>query len=75
MSEIIETAITIDHETGRVRVDTTARRIKSKLERCEFERIKDEQLGPYFSYVGDSRQITFRNRAKVKGQVKTQSRR
>ncbi len=34
-----ETAITIDHETGRVRVDTTLKRYRHQLEKAGFKEI------------------------------------
>ncbi len=51
-----ETAITVDHETGRVRVDTTLKRYKGQLQRAGFKGLV-EDLGPYSSWEGTQEQI------------------
>ena len=52
-----ETAITIDHETGRVRVDTTLKRYRSQLEKAGFKEITKASLNGYSSWEGDQIQM------------------
>ena len=66
---IHETAMTIDHDTRRVRVDTTSRRIRSLLVKCGLKDIsKTAKLGPYWSYEGTESQIRLTKR-RVTGRV------
>ncbi len=53
---VSETAITIDHDTGRVRVDTTSKRYQGQLEKAGFKRIQ-EDLGGYTSWEGSKEQV------------------
>jgi len=59
MAEIKETAITIDHETGRVRIDTTSNRVKHRLKSLGLKEITKQRLGPYSSWVGDEKNVRF----------------
>ncbi len=52
-----ETAITIDHETGRVRVDTTLKRYRTQLEKAGFKEITKGSLNGYSSWEGDQIQL------------------
>ena len=57
---IYETAITIDHEDGTCRVDTTVRGIASMLVRARFEEVTKPASAPYRRFVGKADQIRFR---------------
>ncbi len=64
-----ETAITICHETGRVRVDTTSRKVATRLKRQGFAPYRGEPLGSYSSWVGIDGQISFRKPPRKTGRV------
>lgn len=57
---IYETAVTIDHETGEARVDTTRVGIASRLKRCKFQEVTREDSKPYRRFIGQADQVTFR---------------
>ena len=59
--EIKETAITIDHDDGTIRVDTTSRKVATRLKRVGFEAL-GKVLGPYSSWTGVEGQILFRKK-------------
>ncbi len=64
-----ETAITIDHDSGRVRVDTTSRKVATRLKRQGFVPFRGEPLGSYSSWSGVDGQISFRKPPKRTGRV------
>lgn len=57
---LYETAITIDHETGEMLVDTTREGVASQLRRCKFLEITREDSRPYRRFKGQSDQFKFR---------------
>ena len=58
-----ETALTIDHDTGRVRADTTSKRMRSLFIRAGLKDIsKSANLGPYWSFEGDEAHIRIAKR-------------
>ncbi len=58
-----ETALTIDHDTGRIRADTTSKRMRSLFIRAGLRDIsKTADLGPYWSFEGDESQIRIAKR-------------
>lgn len=57
---IFETAITIDHETGEMRVDTTREGVASYLRRMQFREVTKESSKPYRRFIGEADQIRFR---------------
>ena len=61
---IRETAITLDHDLGECRVDTSVRGIGSKLVKLGFIEVTKENSAPYRRFVGQVDQVAFR---KVKG--------
>ena len=62
---IYETAITIDHETGVMLVDTTVNGVASQLLRAGFAEVTDGRARPYRRFRGAADQFRFR---KPKGQ-------
>jgi hypothetical protein len=68
VSEIIETAVTWDHDTGDVTVDTRRRRIASRLRKLGFTVTFDKGSGYYQLRAKDNELgITFyRRRRKTK---------
>ncbi len=66
---IIETGITIDHEAGTCRVDTTHEGTAKKLARDGWQEIADGRSAPYRSFIGKPKDIGFRspNRKKRAG--------
>jgi hypothetical protein len=62
-----ETAITIDHETGIMRADTTVQGVASQLLRAGFTETTDPRSRPYRRFRGAADQLRFR---KPKGQRK-----
>jgi len=65
---LYETAITIDHEDGLMRVDTTVTSIATSLQRAGFTEVTKPSSRPYRRFLGQADQIRFR---KQKGQRKT----
>lgn len=57
---IYETAITIDHETNEMRVDTTREGVASQLRRSKFRETTREDSRPYRRFVGQADQLRFR---------------
>jgi hypothetical protein len=57
---IYETAITIDHETGVMLVDTSVNGVASQLLRAGFAEITDGRSRPYRSFHGAADQLRFR---------------
>ncbi len=57
---VYETVITIDHETGECRVDTSMRGIATELRRRGFKDITRPESAPYRRFVGQADQIKFR---------------
>ena len=55
-----ETAITIEHEDGTCRVDTTVRGIASMLVRARFDEVTKPTSAPYRRFVGKADQVRFR---------------
>jgi hypothetical protein len=62
---IYETAITIDHETGVMLVDTSVNGVASQLLRAGFAEVTDSRARPYRRFRGAADQLRFR---KPKGQ-------
>lgn len=64
-----ETAITIDHDSGRIRADTTSKRMRSIFLRAGLTEItKSAELGPYWSFEGPESLIRVGRRRKgIKG--------
>lgn len=67
---LYETAITIDHEDGIMRVDTTVTSVATSLQRAGFIEKTKPNSKPYRRFIGQADQIRFR---KAKGQRKTTS--
>ena len=60
MPEIKETSILIDHDTGKVLIDTNSKGIASLLVRRGFVEFGGELSIPYRRFEGQERQISFR---------------
>ncbi len=67
MSDYVkETAITIDHENGIAIVDTTARRVATRLSKLGFEEITEQpKNSPYRSFRGPEEYVSFRRPRRV----------
>ena len=67
MAEIIETAVTWDHELGTIRVDTRRKKIAHRLKSIGMKKIQG--LNGYWSFEGSDSEfgITFRKRAQNSG--------
>lgn len=65
---LYETAITIEHEDGIMRVDTTVTSVATALERAGFIEKTKANSRPYRRFLGQADQIRFR---KPKGHRKT----
>lgn len=61
---LYETAITIDHEDGLMRVDTTVTSMATALQRAGFTETTKPSSQPYRRFIGQADQIRFR---KAKG--------
>ncbi len=59
-THIHETAITIDHEDGTCRVDTTKRGLATTLTRAGFKELGDSRSLPYRRFLGNADQVRFR---------------
>lgn len=57
---IYETAVTVDHETGVMLVDTTVARVATALLKAGFTEITQPGSRPYRRFRGDADQIRFR---------------
>ena len=55
-----ETAITISHEDGTCRADTTMRGIAAMLLRAGFQEVTKPTSAPYRRFVGQADQVRFR---------------
>ena len=62
-----ETAITVDHDLGECRVDTTMRGVASRLVTRGFVEVTKANSAPYRRFVGQARQISFRGIGKRVG--------
>lgn len=60
MSEIKETAVTVDHDLKTCLVDTNSKGMASKLKRLGFKLLNSEKSHPYWRFSGTARQISFR---------------
>lgn len=67
MPEIKETSILIDHETGKVLIDTNVRGVASTLLRRGFVEFGGKNSIPYRRFEGVERQVSFRGAVKKKG--------
>lgn len=63
---IYETAVSIDHETGECRVDTTREGIAAQLRRAGFLEVTQENSKPYRRFLGEADQIKFRKPKSVR---------
>ncbi len=73
MEPINETAITIDHDDRRIRVDTTNRAVMSRLKKMGFKGLSEEDFGPYSSWEGVDGQVTFRQLPRKTGKAPSQA--
>ena len=71
--EIVETGITIDHETGAVSVDTRSRAFASMCRRAGLKETTKTNSAPYVRFRGDLDLIYVIIRKRPSGQVSQKS--